>query len=245
MRVLLVDEVEAKGNALAKALRAVNIQPDLLTDISDALAHVSAYDPMVLVVCGVPTAAVADLVRESRRKGMKIPILVVTDVIWAQSRIDLFGLGADDVVTRATDTEELVARVKSLARRAAGATTAIITVGRLSLNLDGGFVTVDGQPLHLSGMQFSLLEVLILRRFKLVTRDHFMDHFYGSDLEAPCTKIIDVVACHVRRKLRNAGLPNAIKTVWGRGYQLVDPDLAAPQPAAPAPEDVEMAEMAR
>ncbi len=91
------------------------------------------------------------------------------------------------------------------------------------VNLDAKTVDVDGKPVHLTGKEYQMLELLSLRKGTTLTKEMFLNHLYGG-MDEPELKIIDVFICKLRKKLAEArGGENYIETVWGRGYVLRDP----------------------
>ena len=116
----------------------------------------------------------------------------------------------------------------------------MIETGLLSVNLDTRTVEVESQPLHLTGKEYGILELLSLRKGTTLTKEMFLNHLYGG-MDEPELKIIDVFVCKLRKKLASAtGGDNYIETVWGRGYVLRDPvevpdsDVEKPRQAATA-----------
>jgi two-component system cell cycle response regulator CtrA len=109
----------------------------------------------------------------------------------------------------------------------------VVRTGRLVVNLDTRTVEVNNQPLHLTGKEYGILELLSLRKGMTLTKEMFLNHLYGG-MDEPELKIIDVFVCKLRKKLTVAtGGENYIETVWGRGYVLRDPpsESDAQQPA--------------
>ena len=101
---------------------------------------------------------------------------------------------------------------------------AIIEVGAMRLNVESKTVEVNGQRVHLTSMEYELLERLALRKGMTLTKEMILDHLYGGMDREPKLKIINVFVCKLRRKLCAAtGGPHYIETVWGRGYALRDP----------------------
>jgi two-component system, cell cycle response regulator CtrA len=100
-----------------------------------------------------------------------------------------------------------------------------VQTGKLTVNLDRRVVTVDGNPVHLTGKEYEVLELLSLRKGKILTKEMFFDRLYGGRNE-PEYKIFDVFVCRLRKKLALAtGGSHYIETVWGRGYVLRDPAI--------------------
>ena len=115
-------------------------------------------------------------------------------------------------------------------RRSKGHSESTIRTGKLVVNLDTRVVSVDDQPVHLTGKEYGILELLSLRKGTTLTKEMFLNHLYGG-MDEPELKIIDVFVCKLRKKLAQAtGGSHYIETVWGRGYVLRDP---MPLPATP------------
>ena len=100
---------------------------------------------------------------------------------------------------------------------------ATIRTGKLAVNLDARIVSVDDQPVHVTGTEYAILELLSLRKGTILTKEMFLDRLYHG-MNEPELKIIDVFLCKLRKKLAQAtGGNHYIETVWGRGYMLRDP----------------------
>jgi two-component system cell cycle response regulator CtrA len=119
--------------------------------------------------------------------------------------------------------------MQAITRRSKGFSQPTLRLGSIELNLDSREVTVDGQEVHLTGKEYSILELLVLRKGMVLTKEAFLNHLYGG-MDEPEMKIIDVFICKLRKKLAVAGADNLIGTVWGRGYMIREPaeDIAAP-----------------
>jgi two-component system cell cycle response regulator CtrA len=155
---------------------------------------------------------------------VETPILILSGDDATESKLKGFGFGADDYMTKPFHREELVARIHAIIRRSKGHSQSIIRTGRISVNLDTKTVEVGGQPVHLTGKEYQMLELLSLRKGTTLTKEMFLNHLYGG-MDEPELKIIDVFICKLRKKLSQAtGGENHIETVWGRGYVLRDPE---------------------
>ena len=100
-------------------------------------------------------------------------------------------------------------------------------MGDLKINLESRTVEVEGRPIHLTGKEFAIMELLALRKGATLTKEMFLNHLYGG-MDEPEAKIIDVFVCKLRKKISNAANgQNFIETVWGRGYVLRDPNELA------------------
>jgi two-component system cell cycle response regulator CtrA len=171
-----------------------------------------------------------------RAARIETPVLILSGLSRPQAKVKGFGLGADDFITKPFDKAELIARMQAVVRRSKGFSQPTLRVGPLTLNLDSREVTVDGRLVHLTGKEYAILELLVLRKGMVLTKEAFLNHLYGG-MDEPEMKIIDVFICKLRKKLAQAGADNLIGTVWGRGYMMREPlaDQAAPQtdPAFP------------
>ena len=101
-----------------------------------------------------------------------------------------------------------------------------IRTGDLAVHLNTRVVSVNDQPVHLTGKEYGILELLSLRKGTMLTKEMLLNHLYGG-MDEPELKIIDVFVCKLRKKLAQAtGGNHYIETIWGRGYVLRDPALA-------------------
>jgi two-component system cell cycle response regulator CtrA len=164
-----------------------------------------------------------EVLRQLRVAKVETPILILSGMDDTESKIKGFGFGADDYLTKPFHREELVARIHAIVRRSKGHAQSVITTGRIAVNLDAKTVAVDEKPMHLTGKEYQMLELLSLRKGTTLTKEMFLNHLYGG-MDEPELKIIDVFICKLRKKLSN-GLDGEsyIETVWGRGYVLRDP----------------------
>ncbi len=180
------------------------------------------YDIIVLDLM-LPDMDGYEVLRRLRAARVKTPILILSGLNGLDDKIKGLGVGADDYLTKPFDKRELVARIQAIVRRSKGHSDSFIRTGKLTVNLDTRTVDIDGQPLHLTGKEYGILELLSLRKGTTLTKEMFLNHLYGG-MDEPELKIIDVFVCKLRKKLTAAtGGQNYIETVWGRGYVLRDP----------------------
>ena len=158
-----------------------------------------------------------------------VPVLAISSAPQPAAKIRALQAGADDCVTAPFHKDELLARMHAIIRRSRGHSQAKLQVGPLQLNLDSRQVTVNGQEVHLTGKEYAILELLVLRKGMVLTKDAFLNHLYGG-MDEPEMKIIDVFICKLRRKLADAGCGDLIRTIWGRGYVLKEPSAVEPVP---------------
>ncbi len=132
------------------------------------------------------------------------------------------GAGADDHLTKPFDKSEFIARLPAVVRRSKGFSQPTLRVGDLQLNQDSRDVLVAGRTVQLTGKEFAILELMILRKGMVLTKEAFLNHLYGG-MDEPDMKIVDVFICKLRKKLAQAGAGELIETVWGRGYMVREP----------------------
>ena len=155
-------------------------------------------------------------------------MIILSGLTRPQAKVKAFGVGADDFISKPFDGTELLARMQAIVRRSKGYCQPTLRIGPVQLNLDSREVLVSGQPVHLTGKEYAILELLVLRKGMVLTKEAFLNHLYGG-MDEPEMKIIDVFICKLRKKLALAGADNVIGTLWGRGYMVRDqPALVSP-----------------
>lgn len=232
MRILLVEDDPTTSRSIELMLTHANLNV-YCTDMGEEgvdLAKLYDYD-LILLDLHLPDMGGMDVLRQLRLARINTPVLVLTGEDDTESKIRSFGFGADDYLTKPFHREELVARIHAIIRRSQGHAQSTIRTGKVTVNLDAKTVDVGGKPVHLTGKEYQMLELLSLRKGTTLTKEMFLNHLYGG-MDEPELKIIDVFICKLRKKLAEAtGGDNYIETVWGRGYVLRDP-VPATEPAA-------------
>jgi two-component system cell cycle response regulator CtrA len=225
MRILLVEDDPTTAKAIEMMLTSASFNV-YATDMGEEgidLAKLYDYDLMLLDI-NLPDMNGLEVLRQLRAAKITTPILILSGNDAAEEKVKGFGFGADDYLTKPFHREELVARIHAIVRRSKGHAQSIITTGRVNVNLDAKTVDVGGVPVHLTGKEYQMLELLSLRKGTTLTKEMFLNHLYGG-MDEPELKIIDVFICKLRKKLSEATEgENYIETVWGRGYVLRDPN---------------------
>ena len=222
MRVLIVDKDGLANRALTQLLYAngaIVDQVDTGQEALDLLRHYD-YDSVILDMMLADIEGY-EVVRRMRAARIDTPVIMQAAVVMPQARVKAFSIGADDFITKPYDHTELFARMQAIIRRTKGYSQPSLRCGPLHLNLDSREVEVSGRPVHLTGKEYAILELLVLRKGMVLTKEVFLNHLYGG-MDEPEMKIIDVFICKLRKKLAAAGAPNVIGTVWGRGYMVRD-----------------------
>ncbi len=228
MRVLLVEDDLIAARGIALMLKSGGLIVDTTDTGEEALELVRHYDyDVVILDLMLPDMEGYEVVRRMRAARLETPVLILSGLSRPAAKVKGFGMGADDFISKPFDKAELVARMQAVVRRSKGYSQPTLRVGSLQLNLDSREVLVSGVPVHLTGKEYSILELLVLRKGMVLTKEAFLNHLYGG-MDEPEMKIIDVFICKLRKKLSIAGVGNLIGTVWGRGYMMRDPSSETP-----------------
>jgi len=225
MRVLLIEDDPTTQQSIQMMLESTGMVVDSTELGEDGLEIGKLYEyDIILLDIMLPDMDGFEVLRRLRDSRIATPVLILSGLTESENKVKGLSTGADDYLTKPFDKAELMARIQAIIRRSAGHAQSIIETGLLSINLDAHTVEVSGQPIHLTGKEYGILELLSLRKGTTLTKDMFLNHLYGG-MDEPELKIIDVFICKLRKKLSNAtGGDNYIETVWGRGYVLRDPE---------------------
>ncbi len=224
MRVLLVEDDTTTAKSITMMLASEGIVCDATDLGEDGLEIGRLYDyDIILLDLILPDIDGYEVLRRLRAARISTPVLILSGLSQTDDKVKGLGFGADDYLTKPFDKGELVARIQAVVRRAKGHSDALIRTGRLTVNLNSRQVEVDGEPVHLTGKEYGIIELLSLRKGTTLTKDMFLNHLYGG-MDEPELNIIDVFICKLRKKLAQAtGGDTYIETVWGRGYVLREP----------------------
>ena len=227
MRVLVIEADPIASRGLTEMLRGGGAVVEHAATGDDGLDLVRHYEfDLVLVDLALPDGDGTEVVRRMRAARIETPAVVRPAQARAETTGRACGAGADDFICKPYDPAEMQARLQAIMRRSKGYSQPTLVLGSLQLNLDSREVTVAGRSVHLTGKEYAILELLVLRKGMVLTKEAFLNHLYGG-MDEPEMKIIDVFICKLRKKLAEAGAPNLIGTVWGRGYMVRDPAPAA------------------
>ncbi|HZH28384.1 MAG TPA: response regulator transcription factor [Azospirillaceae bacterium] len=228
MRVLLVEDDPSLAKSVELMLKSEGFIVDVTELGEDGLEIGKIYDYDIIILdLMLPDIDGYEVLRRLRAARVETPILILSGLTELDAKLKGLGFGADDYLTKPFDKRELVARIQAIIRRSKGHAQSVIRTGKLVVNLDARTVDVEGRPLHLTGKEYGILELLSLRKGTTLTKEMFLNHLYGG-MDEPELKIIDVFVCKLRKKLTTAtGGENYIETVWGRGYVLRDPNEAS------------------
>ncbi len=215
MRILLVEDDKLLADAIGRALVQSAYAVDTVDtgEQADNALTMHSYDLAVLDI-GLPGLDGLEVLRRLRSRRSVMPVLMLTAFDTLEDRVRGLDLGADDYLAKPFDLPELEARVRALLRRGAGVTP-LLEFGGLTFDTIGRRVHHNGRPLELSPRELALLELLLLRQGRVVSKEHLVNHLYGWGDEVG-DNAIEVHVYRLRRKLEPVGCE--IRTVRGMGY---------------------------
>lgn len=224
MRILLAEDDPVIADGICRALRRGGCAVDHVADGMEADAALAGqgYDLLILDL-GLPRMNGIEVLKRLRTRKSAQPVLILTAQDGVDDRVRGLDAGADDYLTKPFALPELEARVRALTRRGTGQPRCI-EIGQLSYDQADRVVKIDGQVVELSAREIGLLEVLLLRAGRLVSKEQLVDHLCGWGEEVS-NNAIEVYVHRLRKKLERSGVQ--IVTVRGLGYCLEKPDVAA------------------
>ena len=215
MRILLVEDDKILADALSRALVQSAHAVDVVDtgETADEALAVHTYDLAILDI-GLPGLSGLEVLRRLRARRSVLPVLLLTAFDALEDRVRGLDLGADDYLAKPFDLPELEARVRALLRRGASQTP-MLEHGRLTFDTVGRRAFYDKKPVELSARELALLELLMMREGRVVSKEHIVNHLYGWREEVG-ENAIEVHVYRLRKKLEPLGCE--IRTVRGMGY---------------------------
>ncbi|MGD2167067.1 MAG: response regulator transcription factor [Gammaproteobacteria bacterium] len=220
MRVLLIEDDEVLNQAVTQQLQEAGYKVDSATDGREGCYFAEEYPvDLAIVDLGLPQMSGVEIIRKVRSVGKSYPILVLTARDRWQDKVDALKLGADDYVVKPFHSEELLARVDALLRRAGGWAQSALVCGAITLDTRTQEVTVNETPIELTGFEYRLLEYLMMHAGEVISKAQITDALYDQDFERD-SNVIEVFIGRLRKKLDPEGETKPIETLRGRGYRL-------------------------
>jgi DNA-binding response OmpR family regulator len=223
MRVLVVEDYLPLQRAVAKSLREAGFGVDATGDGEEGLWYAVAndYDVIVLDLMLLNLDGLTVLKR-LRAQGRATHVLITTAKDTVADRVRGLDCGADDYLVKPFALEELMARVRALARRAYCKKNPCLKVGDLKIETATQQVWRGREAIALTPREYALLEYMAMRAGETVSRTDIWEHVYEFTSEAD-SNVADVYIAYLRRKLERPGKPPLIHTLRGRGYRLGAP----------------------
>jgi two-component system OmpR family response regulator len=219
MRVLLVEDDRMVGAAVVQALKDAAYAVDWVTDGQTAIeaAGAETYD-VALLDLGLPETDGQEVLRELRRTGRQLPVIIVTARDGIDDRIDGLDLGADDYLVKPFEIRELLARMRAVLRRQGSGSSAVLSNGKMTLDPATRQATYVGEASYLTAREFALLHALLARPGAILSRSDLEGHIYGWNEEVE-SNAIEFLIHAIRKKLGAL----AIRNVRGVGWMVDRP----------------------
>ncbi len=221
MRLLVVEDDKDLNRQLCEALEDAGYVVDKAFDGEEGhfLGDTEPYDAVILDI-GLPQMDGVSILERWRRDGRTMPVLILTARDRWSDKVSGIDAGADDYVTKPFHTEEVLARIRALIRRASGHASSELQCGPLSLDTRASKAYVDGVALKLTSHEYRLLAYLMHHMGKVVSRTELVEHLYDQDFDRD-SNTIEVFVGRLRRKM---GV-DLIETVRGMGYRMSDESM--------------------
>ena len=220
MRILLAEDDESLGQALADGLRQLGYAVDWITDGTEAAAALSDTEYAAAILdWNLPRSSGPTIIAGMRRRQDATPVLLLTARDDLSDRVAGLDAGADDYVVKPVHLDELAARLRALLRRADGQVEPAIRLGALEVTPAARTATLDGESLELTAREYALLETLVRHPGRAYSRDQLEEALYGWDQEV-ASNAVEVHVHHLRHKLG----PGWIRTLRGIGYAIRPPE---------------------
>jgi two-component system, OmpR family, response regulator len=218
MRVLVAEDDQVLADGLLRALRAAGYAADHVASGSEAEAALASHEfDLVILDLGLPKVHGLEVLRKFRARGSSTPVLILTAADSVDQRVKGLDLGADDYMAKPFSLQELEARVRALMRRGLGTASSVLKHGPLTFDATGRVCYINDQMIDLSAREISLLEVLLQRAGRLVSKDQLVERLceWGEEVS---NNAIEVYVHRLRKKIEQG--PIRIATVRGLGYCL-------------------------
>jgi two-component system OmpR family response regulator len=216
MRILVVEDDPDLARQLKQALGDAGYAVDHAPDGEEGhfLGESEPYDAIVLDL-GLPKIDGVSVLEQWRRANITTPVLILTARGAWSEKVSGFDAGADDYLTKPFHTEELLARLRALVRRAAGHAAPSLSCGGLRLDPRAARASVNGEPLRLTSLEYRLLHYLMMHQGRVIGRSELVEHLYDQDFDRD-SNTIEVFVGRLRKKIGQ----DRIETVRGLGYRL-------------------------
>ena len=217
-RILIAEDEPRLASFLEKGLRAQGFATTVVSDgtAASAIAHDEEFYLLVLDL-GLPGKPGADVLRDMRLAGNRMPVLILTARDDIDTTVAGFEGGADDYVTKPFRFEELLARIRARLREQPTPEVTVLEAGGVTLDMRTRRASVEGRTIELSAREYTMLEVLMRHAGQVLSREQLLSHVWGYDHD-PGSNVVDVYVGYLRKKLG----PDVIETARGMGYRLRD-----------------------
>lgn len=218
MRILITEDDAALAEALQFSLTQSGYAVDWVANgVSADEALKDDVFGLLILDLGLPKLDGFEVLRRLRRRNLSLPVLILSGREQPEEKVLGLDLGADDYLVKPFSLNELQARVRALLRRQLGGAAPLITYSGLSFDTVGRAASINSRTLTLSVHETGVLEVLLHRFGRVVSKEQMVEQLYSYDKEVS-HNAIEVYVHRVRKKIAGAGV--TVRTLYGRGYML-------------------------
>ncbi len=222
MKILIIEDEKRLAGIIKQGLQENAFAVDLSHDGEEGLHMAESYPyDAVLLDLSLPVKDGLTVLGELRAKNIDVPVLIITARGELGDRISGLNMGADDYIAKPFDFSELLARLKSVIRRAKGRPSPLIEIGDMTIDTNARTVRRAGREIRLSATEYGLLEYLALNSNRVISRTELVEHVYDRDSDRD-SNVIDVYISYLRKKLDSGPGRQLIQTMRGAGYVLKD-----------------------
>jgi len=226
IRLLIVEDEQRLAEVLKRQLKEAGFEVDIASDgyLGKELVEKNQYHLVILDI-NLPLINGYDLCKEIRKTNQQIPIIMLSALSTFDNKVVGFAVGADDYVTKPFDIRELIARINVFLKRTdTAALVEKLTIADLEMDLNTKAVTRSHKKIELTHRESRLLEVFLINKGKLLSREFILEHVWELDFE-PNTNIIDVYVNYLRKKIDKHFEPKLIHTKFGFGFYCNEEEL--------------------
>lgn len=218
MRALLIEDEVQLQQQIAAQLQQENFVVDVTGNGREGLFFATEYPlDLAIIDIGLPEMSGIDIIKQLRKQGSKLPILVLTARGRWQDKVEGLEAGADDYLVKPFHMEELLARINALLRRASNSASEQIIYGPISITPDSQQAFLNNEVLELTEFEYKILEYLMRRHNKVISKSELSDYLYPHN-EDRDSNVLEVIMGRLRKKLDPDGMLKPIDTIRGRGY---------------------------
>ena len=219
MRLLVIEDDATLRETLSRKLTESGFAVEQAADGKEGLYLASEYPvDLAIIDLGLPEVSGLDIIKQVRADGQSYPILILTARDRWEDKVDGLSAGADDYVVKPFHFEEVSARVNALLRRSGGWASSVLSAGPVTLDMSRQEVLVNDAAIELTSFEYKIIEYLMVRARKVITKPELTDGLYDQDFERD-SNVIDVFIGRLRKKLDPDNSIKPIETLRGRGYR--------------------------
>ena len=219
MRLLVIEDDATLRESLARQLAEAGFAIEQAADGKEGLYYAEEYPiDLAIIDLGLPGMSGLEIIERVRAEGKTYPILILTARDRWEDKVDGLSAGADDYVVKPFHFEEVSARVNALLRRSGGWASSLLSAGPVKLDMSRQELVVNEAPIELTGFEYKIIEYLMVRAGKVISKTELTERLYDQDFERD-SNVIEVFIGRLRKKMDPDNSIKPIETLRGRGYR--------------------------